>query len=284
MPKYQRLDLRVVELGLLPSRQAAQAAIMDGGIMVDGKKETKPGTQVKPNSTIALLQSWQPAKYVSRGGVKLDKALIDFKIEARDKICLDIGASTGGFTDCLLKHGAAMVYAIDVGYGQLDWRLRQDPKVVVKERVNARFLTPELIYTRDQSPAQLAVIDVSFISLNIILPACLKVLSPTKPEIVCLVKPQFEAGRASVSKGGVVRSKEVHENVIDSIRQKASLLGLKTAGITFSPLKGPAGNIEYLAYFTLGVQDIEIDVKATVETAHQVLNSNDTSKAINSLD
>lgn len=246
MSKRKRLDLLVVELGLCASREAARTAIMDGGILVDGRKETKPGSAIPGAAKVELAAGWGPPKYVSRGGLKLEKALAEFAVRVEGRVCLDIGASTGGFTDCLLKHGASRVYAVDVGYGQLDWSLRNDPRVVVKERVNARAISPELLYAAGSKRADLAVIDVSFISLAKVLPACLSCLDSQDPEIICLVKPQFEAGREAVGKGGVVRDPAAHVRVLESVLGRAAALGLQPHGLTFSPLTGPAGNIEYL--------------------------------------
>ncbi|MBI4532417.1 MAG: TlyA family RNA methyltransferase [Candidatus Melainabacteria bacterium] len=271
--KAKRLDLLVLELGLLATRQAAQAAIMDGGILVNGKPVTKPGTNVGLDAKINVAPHWGPAKYVSRGGLKLEKALATFLVNPTSRVCLDIGASTGGFTDCLLKHGAACVYAIDVGYGQLDWSLRQDSRVVVKERINARLLCPEKLYSPGIPWANLAAIDVSFISVAKILPACLQVLSKEHAEIICLIKPQFEAGRSLVSKGGVVKSPAIHINVINALCATAQALGLTTVGLTFSPIKGPAGNIEYLVHWTRGTVTIQPDVTGIVQQANDTLSS-----------
>lgn len=267
----KRLDIIVIELGLLPSRQAAQAAIMDGGILVDGQKVTKPGTAIKPDARIELLPGWGSSKYVSRGGLKLEKALSEFGINPSGRVCLDIGSSTGGFTDCLLKHGASLVYAVDVGYGQLDWSLRNDPRVVVKERMNARFLSPDSLYGAGGSRANLAVADVSFISLIKVLPACISVLEGPEAEIVSLIKPQFEAGRQYVGKGGVVRAKETHCRVIESVFAQASDLGLAAYGLTWSPVKGPAGNIEFLVYWKKAEASATPDIESIVQEAHERL-------------
>ena len=272
MPK-QRLDLLVVQLGLCQTREAARTAIMDGGILVDGQIETKAGAQVAASARIEIAPGWGPPKYVSRGGLKLEKALAVFAVDPQAKICLDIGASTGGFTDCLLKHGAARVYAVDVGYGQLDWALRQDPKVVVKERINARSLAPEMLYRKDDPWAQLAVMDVSFISILKILPACLEVMDRASPDLICLIKPQFEAGRQAVGKGGVVRSASVQVEVIQSIVKAAADLGLHAHGLTFSPIKGPAGNIEFLVHLRLDQPGEKLPIAEIVEEAHRTLNA-----------
>ncbi len=263
--------MRVLELGLFASREAAQAAIMDGGIVVDGKAVTKPGASVSREARIELAPGWGKPKYVSRGGLKLEKALDVFGIDPEGRICLDIGASTGGFTDCLLKHGAQLVYAVDVGYGQLDWSLRNDPRVVVVERVNARNLTAEFLYSAAGYWADLAVIDVSFISVVKILPACLRVLRKPAADFICLIKPQFEAGRALVGKGGVVKSAAVHTEVIQSLRAKGEELGLHMHRLTCSPIKGPAGNIEFLAYWRTDTASKSVDIAAIVDEAHQLL-------------
>lgn len=252
MPKKNvkvRLDVLLVERGILSSRQAAQAAIMDGGVLVDGQKIDKPGTPVAVDAELVLTKDWQPCKYVSRGGLKLEKALELFNIDVKDRICLDIGASTGGFTDCLLQHQARHVYAIDVGYGQIVGQLRQDERVTVKERVNARYLTAEQLYPPGAPWADLAVFDVSFIALNKVLPACLALLVPPK-DMVALVKPQFEAGRGDVGKGGVVKSQETHQTVISNVINFARDQGLAARGLTYSPIKGASGNVEFLLYLS----------------------------------
>jgi 23S rRNA (cytidine1920-2'-O)/16S rRNA (cytidine1409-2'-O)-methyltransferase len=273
MAKGQRLDNLLVERGLFDSRQVAQAAIMGGAILVNGTKVTKSGTPVATDVKIEILSGFERPKYVSRGGTKLERALEVFQINLRDKVCLDVGASTGGFTDCMLKHGAKQVYSIDVGYGQLDWSLRSDGRVVVKERLNARYLDSGSFYEPGTEHASFAAIDVSFISLEKILPAVLSVLDPAHSEIVCLIKPQFEAGRNAVGKGGVVSSQDTQIDVIGKIITTAESLPLKACGLTYSPLKGPAGNIEYLLYLTTkGTGSVNLDVNECVSEAHKVLN------------
>ena len=271
MPKGLRLDVRVLDLGLFDSREAAQAAIMDGGIVVDGQTITKPGVSVSVKARIELAPGWGKPKYVSRGGLKLEKALQVFAIDPAGKVCLDVGASTGGFTDCLLQHGARRVYAVDVGYGQLDWSLRNDDRVIVKERVNARHLTAESLYGAADEWANLAVMDVSFISVAKILPACLKVMRWPALDLICLIKPQFEAGRALVGKGGVVKTASVHEQVIGSLMHKAEELGLYMHGITYSPIKGPAGNIEFLAHWRTQRSPADPQIAPLIAEAHRVL-------------
>ena len=252
--KKIRLDLALVERGLFDSRQEAQTAIMDGAVIVNKVKCTKSGTNVSNLDSIELRPGFVKQKYVSRGGLKLEKAIAEFNVDAKDRICLDVGASTGGFTDCLLKNGAAKVYAIDVGYGQLDWSLRTNPKVIVRERVNARYLTREELYGDKETGemaqiADLAVIDCSFISLEKILPAVKDLLNPARSEIVCLVKPQFEAGKDAVKKG-VVKNLKTHTDVLHRIANFVSNLNLELIACTFSPIKGPKGNIEYLMLLT----------------------------------
>lgn len=245
MSNKTRLDVLLVEQGLLESRQKAQAVIMAGSVFVDGQRVDKPGTAV-PN-TAAIQVRGHALPYVSRGGLKLKKAMQTFPLTLDGKVCADIGASTGGFTDCMLQNGATKVYAVDVGYGQLDWKLRGDPRVVCMERTNARYLTHE------QIPEELdfASVDVSFISLRLILPALDGLLSP-EGEAVCLVKPQFEAGREKVGKKGVVRDPAVHLEVLEAFLEHAKESNFTVLGITYSPIRGPEGNIEYLGYLRHG--------------------------------
>ncbi|MBI2437781.1 MAG: TlyA family RNA methyltransferase [Lentisphaerae bacterium] len=238
--KRQRLDQLLVERGLAESRAKAQRLILAGAIQVNGRSVFKPGEQFPAEAVLSVAA---PEKFVSRGGEKLERAFEAFALEVRNKICLDIGASTGGFTDCLLQHGAAKVYAVDVGRGQLHWKLRNDPRVVIMDNVNARYLRERDFPER----ADIAVIDVSFISLTKILPAVKDVLNPAG-RIITLIKPQFEAGRAEVGRGGVVRSEAVRERVVAEIRAFGQTeLGLVWQGSCESPVKGPAGNIEFLA-------------------------------------
>ena len=245
MSNKTRLDVLLVEQGLLESRQKAQAVIMAGSVFVDGQRVDKLGTAV-PN-TAAIQVRGHALPYVSRGGLKLEKAMQTFPLTLDGKVCADIGASTGGFTDCMLQNGATKVYAVDVGYGQLDWKLRGDPRVVCMERTNARYLTHE------QIPEELdfASVDVSFISLRLILPALDGLLSP-EGEAVCLVKPQFEAGREKVEKKGVVRDPAVHLEVLEAFLEHAKESNFTVLGITYSPIRGREGNIEYLGYLRHG--------------------------------
>lgn len=240
----ERLDVLLVEQGYYESREKAKAAIMAGLVFVDEEPSDKPGTKISRAKTIRVKGSVHP--YVSRGGLKLEKALREFDIDLKDRVMLDIGASTGGFTDCALQNGASYVYAIDVGYNQLDWSLRNNPQVNVMERTNFRYTKLEDL---QGPPPTFASIDVSFISLTIILPP-LKELLPIDGSIVALIKPQFEAGREKVGKSGVVRDSKVHEEVLTRILQFASDIGLYLVGLTYSPITGGEGNIEFLAYWT----------------------------------
>ncbi len=258
-----RLDVALVQQGLCESRQKAQAAIMAGLVLVNGQPVTKSGAGVDET---AVIQVKGPAiPYVSRGGLKLEKAMRLWSIDLTGALCADIGASTGGFSDCMLQTGAAKVYAVDTGYGKLDWKLRTDPRVVALERTNARYLTHQHI------PEELdfASVDVSFISLRLILPALRGVLKP-QGQAVCLIKPQFEAGREKVGKKGVVRDKGTHLEVLENFLRHAHENGFSVTAMTFSPIKGPEGNIEYLGL--LGPADTpegEFDLTALVEASHQ---------------
>jgi len=244
----QRLDQLLVDRGLFSSRTKAQAAIMAGLIFVDGQKSDKAGKSF--SADIEIEVKGQPHPYVGRGGVKLEQALKKFKINVKDKVAIDVGASTGGFTDCLLQNGAAKVYAVDVGYGQLAWKLRQDPRVKVLERTNARNLTLKDLGLKT-SDINLAVIDVSFISLAKILPAVYNLLAE-QAEVIALIKPQFEAKREQVGKGGIVKDDKVRQEVIAKTRHKAEALGFKAQGTIESPITGADGNVEYLIYLRKG--------------------------------
>ena len=241
MSKKTRLDVLLVTRGLQESRQKAQATIMSGLVYVNGQKADKPGTPVAEDAQVEIRGG--ALRYVSRGGLKLEKAMALWPIRLTGKVCMDVGASTGGFTDCMLQNGAARVYAVDVGYGQLAWKLRSDERVVCLERTNARYLSHEII---PEEP-DFASIDVSFISLKLILPAVASVLR-REGEVVCLIKPQFEAGREKVGKKGVVRDPAVHLEVLEHFTQHAAEAGFTVKGIDFSPIRGPEGNIEYLGY------------------------------------
>lgn len=260
-----RLDVLLTERGLCESRQKAQAAIMAGLVTVNGEKVTKSGAGVLESDVLEVKGPAIP--YVSRGGLKLEKAMKLWSIDLSGKLCADIGASTGGFSDCMLQCGAAKVYAVDTGYGKLDWKIRTDSRVVALERTNARYLTHE------QIPDELdfASVDVSFISLRLILPALRGVLKDGG-EVVCLVKPQFEAGRENVGKKGVVRDPAVHLQVLERFLIHASENGFFVKELTFSPIKGPEGNIEYLGYLMTRDMPLRpLDLKELVEKSHQAL-------------
>jgi 23S rRNA (cytidine1920-2'-O)/16S rRNA (cytidine1409-2'-O)-methyltransferase len=241
-----RLDQILVDRELFESRHKAQAAIIAGLVSVDGKIIDKPGKPIDPTLTIDIKKP--ETAFASRGGEKLSQALKDFNVVAKGKICLDIGASTGGFTDCLLQNGAIKVYAVDVGYGQLAWKLQQDPRVFIFDRTNARYLTEKDLYKRENdAKADLAVMDVSFISILKILPAVYNLLKDGG-EVVSLIKPQFEAGRDKVEKGGLVKDPQVHQEVIKTISDSVGSLGFQSLGITASPITGKCGNVEYFIY------------------------------------
>lgn len=259
--KKERLDVLLVQRGLSSSRERAKADIMSGLVYVAGQRVDKAGTSVPEDAEIELRGS--SLAFVSRGGLKLEKALDTFGVTPAGKICVDCGASTGGFTDCMLKRGAEKVYAIDVGYGQLAWSLRSDERVVVMERTNIRYVTHEQV----PDEIQLAVIDVSFISLRIVLPAVKALLAPNG-EIVCLIKPQFEAGKEKVGKKGVVRDISVHKEVLRDFVANAEALGFGVKGITFSPIKGPEGNIEYLGWLQQDGVSNPIDTDAIADASH----------------
>ena len=244
MKHKERLDVLLVARGLAESRSRAQAGIMAGEVYVNGQKADKSGMEVDITSNVEVRGSACP--YVSRGGLKLEKALRNFGVDPTGYVCSDSGASTGGFTDCLLQQGASKVFAIDVGYGQLAWKIRNDPRVVVMERTNIRYVTPEDL----GQPLDLSVIDVSFISLSLVLPVVKTLLKPTG-QVLCLIKPQFEAGRDKVGKKGVVRDAAVHEEVLQNFISLAKSLGFTIRNLTFSPVKGPEGNIEFLAHLSL---------------------------------
>ena len=260
----ERLDVLLVQKGLAPSREKAKTMIMEGNVFVDHQREDKAGTFFDPSVNIEIHGN--TLRYVSRGGLKLEKAMAQFGIALDDKVCMDIGASTGGFTDCMLQNGASKVYAVDVGYGQFAWKLRQDPRVVCMEKTNIRYVTPEDI----ADALDFASVDVSFISLT-------KVLGPAKEllkdgaEMVCLIKPQFEAGKEKVGKKGVVRDPAVHIEVIERVILFAQSIGFGVLHLEYSPIKGPEGNIEYLVHIKKNAQtenEEPIDVQAVVAAAH----------------
>lgn len=260
----ERLDVLLVNRGLAPSREKAKTMIMEGNVFVENQREDKAGSMFDVESAIEIKGN--TLKYVSRGGLKLEKAMTHFGITLDGKICMDIGASTGGFTDCMLQNGASKVYAVDVGYGQFAWKLRQDSRVVCMEKTNIRYVTPQDI----EDALDFASVDVSFISLT-------KVLGPARDllkdggEMVCLIKPQFEAGREKVGKKGVVREKSVHEEVIVKVIDFAIEQGFYIKNLEYSPIKGPEGNIEYLVYIRKeanGGREESVDIQAVVEAAH----------------
>ena len=260
------LDVLLVEQGYADSRTKAQAIIMSGNVYVDGQKADKPGVSYEEH--IALEVRGATCPYVSRGGLKLEKALRNFGVDPTGYVCSDSGASTGGFTDCLLQQGAKKVFAIDVGYGQLDWKIRSDPRVVVMERTNVRYVTPEQL----GEPLDLSVIDVSFISLKIVLPVVKTFLKADQGQVLCLIKPQFEAGKEKVGKKGVVRDPAVHQEVLEDFISLAHEIGFTILGLTFSPVKGPEGNIEFLAHLTLaGGEEPVLDAPRLVQDAHETL-------------
>ncbi len=266
MKNKKRLDVLLTEQGYCDSRTRAQAVIMAGLVYVDGQKADKPG--ISYEETVSIEVRGDSCPYVSRGGLKLEKALRDFGVKPEGYVCSDSGASTGGFTDCLLQQGAKKVFAIDVGYGQLDWKIRSDERVVVMERTNIRYVTPEDL----GEPLDLSVIDVSFISLKIVLPAIKNLLKPGQGQVLCLIKPQFEAGKEKVGKKGVVREASTHKEVLDSFVALAYSLDFTILGMTFSPVKGPEGNIEFLAHLTLAETAAIIpDTAAIVAQAHETL-------------
>jgi len=260
-----RLDVLLTEKGFVESRQKAQTTIMSGLVFVNGQRVDKPGTAFAPDAQIEVRGN--VLRYVSRGGLKLEKAMAAWPIDLKDTVCMDIGASTGGFTDCMLQNGASKVYAVDVGYGQLAWSLRSDGRVVCLERTNARYLNHEII---PEEP-DFSSVDVSFISLKLILPAIANVLREGG-HVVCLIKPQFEAGKEKVGKKGVVRDPAVHLEVLENFLNHAKESGFTVLDITYSPIRGPEGNIEYLGYLCKGAGEEHVpDLSALVEASHGAL-------------
>ena len=261
----KRLDVLVFEKGFAESREKAKAIIMAGLVYVNNQKADKPGVSYDENLPLEVRGDTQ--KYVSRGGYKLDKGLKVFPVSAEGKVCIDCGASTGGFTDVLLQHGAKKVYSVDVGYGQLAWKLRNDSRVVNLERTNLRYVDAELI----PEPVELAVMDVSFISVKLVLPA-VKALMLEGADYICLIKPQFEAGREKVGKKGVVRDAAVHREVVEGVLDFAQSIGFSVMGLDFSPIKGPEGNIEYICHLKNGdYPRPEIDIDAVIRASHEAL-------------
>lgn len=269
-----RLDTFLLEKEYFPSREQARSAIMQGAILVDKEKVTKPGTFINPESNITILFTTNP--YVSRGGIKLEGALGYFEIDVTDKICLDIGISTGGFTDCLLKRGARKVYGVDVGYGQLDWNLRKDPRVVLFERTNVRYLMPDKVYKEDDPKATICVIDLSFISLSKVFKPVLDLVDYSEEtNILTLFKPQFEALKEEVGKKGIITDKNIHKGLLLGYVENLSNLGMAVRGLTFSPITGSKGNIEFWVDITFNEKDMgmvtEETIHSVVEEAHKLL-------------
>ena len=265
----ERLDVLLVSQGLAASREKAKAIIMSGNVLVNGQREDKAGTMIDVKAEITVKGG--QLKYVSRGGLKLEKAMSHFDLTLEGRVCMDVGASTGGFTDCMLQNGAVKVYSVDVGHGQLDWKLRNDPRVVCMEKTNIRYVTPEQI----EEPAAFVSIDVSFISLTKVLPP-VRELMTEDGEIVCLIKPQFEAGREKVGKKGVVRDPKVHVEVFEKVIDFAATVGLESRELEFSPIKGPEGNIEYLLHLlkrpdAASVEPFAGNVQEIVAQAHGTL-------------
>ena len=261
-----RLDVLLVDRGLASSREKAKAIIMSGIVYVNGQKEDKAGSTFDDDTAQVEVRG-STLRYVSRGGLKLEKAIREFGVRCENKVCMDVGASTGGFTDCMLQNGAVKVYAVDVGHGQLDWKLRNDERVVCMEKTNIRYVTPDDI----AEEIELSSIDVSFISLSKVLPAVHELLTD-KGEVVALIKPQFEAGREKVGKKGVVREQSTHVEVIEACMQYAHDNNFKILNLTWSPIRGPEGNIEYLYHLTKDVNAEEvtgIDVRKLVEESHE---------------
>ena len=268
--KKERLDKVLVDLGYFENKSKASAAILAGNVKIGTEIITKAGYQIDTSKEYDFNIKTMP--YVSRGGFKLKKALDTFNVEIKDRICFDAGASTGGFTDCLLQNGAKFVYAVDVGYGQLDWKIRSSEKVKTIEKTNLKICNFDEIYSKNEPVADLLVSDLSFISLEKVLPNLKTLLNPNFHEMVCLIKPQFEAGKEFVEKGGVVRDKNVHEQVINNVIKCVNSLDYAIKGLTYSSIKGPAGNIEYLIWFsTENIEDNYSDIKNLVEEAHKNL-------------
>ncbi len=268
--KKERLDKYLVDLGYFETKSKASSAILAGHVKINDEYITKAGFQISPDKEYDIVVKSMP--FVSRGGFKLKKALDTFPVNVEGRICFDAGASTGGFTDCLLQNGAKFVYAVDVGYGQLDWKIRADKRVKTIERTNLKICNYEDIYNSEEPVANLLVSDLSFISLTKVLENLRKLLSPEFHEMICLIKPQFEAGKDKVEKGGVVRSKKTHEEVIENVVNFALTLDYKVKGLTFSSIKGPSGNIEYLIWLSTNGDSIDLNISDIVNSAFEVLN------------
>lgn len=268
--KKERLDKYLVDLGYFETKSKASSAILAGHVKINDEYITKAGFQISPEKEYEIIVKSMP--YVSRGGFKLKKALDTFPVKVEGRICFDAGASTGGFTDCLLQNGAEYVYAVDVGYGQLDWKIRSDKRVKTIERTNLKICSYTDIYEENEPAADLLVSDLSFISLTKVFENLKSLLNQEFHEMVCLIKPQFEAGKENVEKGGVVRDKKVHVSVIKNVTDFAISLGYAVKGLTYSSIKGPSGNIEYLVWLTTEKSDFEIDIENIVKEAFEVLN------------
>ena len=267
----ERLDKYLTDLGYFETKSKAAAAILAGHVKINDEYITKAGFQINPTKEYEIVVKSMP--FVSRGGFKLKKALDTFPVKIEGRICLDAGASTGGFTDCLLQNGAKLVYAADVGYGQLDWKIRSDERVKTIERTNLKNCAFEEIYSENEPIADLLVSDLSFISLTKVLPNLKNLLSPDFHEMILLIKPQFEAGKEKVEKGGVVRDKKVHQEVIENVINCAKELNYSINDLTFSSIKGPSGNIEYLIWLSSHNENkATLDIKNIVETAFEILN------------
>lgn len=269
--KKERLDKILVDLGFFDNKSKASAMVLAGNVKINDEVITKAGYQLDPSKEFDIVVKSMP--YVSRGGFKLEKALKAFNFSPLDRICLDAGASTGGFTDCLLQNGAKFVFAADVGYGQLAWKIRSDERVKVIEKTNIKNCGLEEIYSENEPIADLLVSDLSFISLEKVLPNLKKLLNPEFHEMICLIKPQFEAGKDLVEKGGVVRDKNVHISVIENVINVAKNLGYKIIDLTFSSIKGPSGNIEYLIYLATDGTENETSAQSVVCSAFETLNT-----------
>ncbi len=269
--KKERLDKYLVDLGYFETKSKAASAILAGHVKINDEYITKAGFQISPDKEYEIIVKSMP--FVSRGGFKLKKALDTFPVQVEGRICFDAGASTGGFTDCLLQNGAKFVYAVDVGYGQLNWKIRADKRVKPIERTNLKICSFEDIYAPDEPVADLLVSDLSFISLTKVLSNLKTLLNPEFHEMICLIKPQFEAGKDKVEKGGVVKNKKTHREVIENVIACALQLGYSIKGLTYSSIKGPSGNIEYLVWLTTEKDGIDIDIPEIIDTAFEVLNT-----------
>ncbi len=269
--KKERLDKVLVDLGYFDSKSKASATILSGNVKINDEVITKAGFQINPEKRLSIEIKSMP--YVSRGGFKLEKALKSFDIKVKDRVCIDAGASTGGFSDCLLQNGAKKIYAADVGYGQLAWKIRNDDRVKVIERTNIKNCKFNDIYAAGDEVADLLVMDLSFISIEKVLPNLKKLLKPEFHELICLIKPQFEAGKGLVDKGGVVKDKKIHIEVINKVIEFAGTLSYKSLDLTFSPVKGPSGNIEYLIYLGTDGNTKDFSAEGVVEEAFNSLNN-----------